>query len=228
MHLAQNCRIKFVNIFEILGLTSCIRARTGYNVAYERYLTHVKFYQQLSIPRKVGETMENDHALSDLLQLFWQIRKTVQRSIQQADPGNSRGDIAMLERLHYVIRQSGQDGAVPVSALAERLRMLPPAVSRTLRQLEDNGLVERIHDPADHRRALVRLTEKGEQIRLQAEDRMRDYMHRVIDRVGEETFSRMLADLTTWEQAMQAELDQTPDVPAPESAQSKHSRAHEI
>lgn len=172
--------------------------------------------------------MENDHALSDLLQLFWQIRKTVQRSIQQADPGNSRGDIAMLERLHYAIRQSGQDGAVPVSALAERLRMLPSAVSRTLRQLEDNGLVERIHDPADHRRALVRLTEKGEQLRLQAEDRMRDYMHRVIDRVGEETFSRMLADLTTWEQAMQAELDQTPDTPAPESAQSKHSRAHEI
>lgn len=172
--------------------------------------------------------MENDHALSDLLQLFWQIRKTVQRSIQQADPGNPRGDIAMLERLHYVIRQSGQDGAVPVSALAERLRMLPPAVSRTLRQLEDNGLVERIHDPADHRRALVRLTEKGEQSRLQAEDRMRDYMHRVIDRVGEETFTRMLADLTTWEQAMQAELEQAPDAPAPESAQSKHSRAHEI
>ena len=150
--------------------------------------------------------MENDHALSDLLQLFWQIRKTVQRSIQQADPGTSRGDIIMLERLHYIIRCSGHDGAVPVSALPEHLRMLAPAVSRTLRQLEEKGLVERIPDPHDHRKALVRLTETGEHIRLKAEDRMREYMHRVIDRVGEETFARMLDDLSTWEQAMQAEL----------------------
>ena len=66
--------------------------------------------------------------------------------------------------------------------------------------------MERIHDPDDHRRALVRLSDKGESTRLRAEDRMRDYMHRVIDRVGEKTFARMLADLTTWEQAMQAEL----------------------
>ena len=150
--------------------------------------------------------MESDHALSDLVQLFWQIRKTVQRSIQQADPGTSRGDIIMLERLHYIIRCSGHDGAVPVSALPEHLRMLAPAVSRTLRQLEEKGLVERIPDPHDHRKALVRLTEKGEHIRLKAEDRMREYMHRVIDRVGEETFARMLDDLSTWEQAMQAEL----------------------
>ena len=75
-----------------------------------------------------------------------------------------------------------------------------------LRQLEENGLVERIPDPGDHRKALVRLTDKGEAIRLKAEDRMREYMHRVIDRVGEETFARMLDDLSTWEQAMQAEL----------------------
>lgn len=150
--------------------------------------------------------MESDHALSDLVQLFWQIRKMMQMSIQQAGPDCPQSELAMLERLHYIIRRSGQDGAVPVSALAERLRMLPPAVSRTLRQLEDSGLVERIPDPGDHRKALVRLTDKGETLRLNAEDRMREFMHRVIDRVGEENFARMLADLSTWEQAMQAEL----------------------
>lgn len=150
--------------------------------------------------------MESDHALSDLVQLFWQIRKTMQTSIQQAYPDRPRSELAMLERLHYIIRQNGQDGAVPVSALPDCLRMLAPAVSHTLRQLEENGLVERIPDPGDHRKALVRLTDKGEAIRLKAEDRMREYMHRVIDRVGEETFARMLDDLSTWEQAMQAEL----------------------
>lgn len=150
--------------------------------------------------------MESEHTLSDLVQLLWQIRRTMQQSVQQIDPECPRTELAMLERLHFAIRQSGQDGAVPVSTLAERLRMLPSAVSRTLRQLESGGLVERIHDPDDHRRALVRLTDKGESTRLRAEDQMRDYMHRVIDRVGEETFARMLADLTTWEQAMQAEL----------------------
>lgn len=150
--------------------------------------------------------MESDHALSDLVQLFWQIRKTMQTSIQQAYPDRPRSELAMLERLHYIIRQNGRDGAVPVSALPDCLRMLAPAVSRTLRQLEENGLVERIPDPGDHRKALVRLTDKGEAIRRTAEDRMREYMHRVIDRVGEETFARMLDDLSTWEQAMQAEL----------------------
>lgn len=151
--------------------------------------------------------MKSDHALSDLVQLFWKIGKTVQRSIQQVNPGGTRIELARLEQLHYIISRNGQDGAVPVSALPEHLRMLAPAVSRTLRQLEADGLVERIPDPADHRKALVRLTDKGQNHRLTAEDRMREFMQRVIDRVGEETFARMLADLSTWEQAMEAELD---------------------
>ena len=70
--------------------------------------------------------MESDHALSDLVQLFWQIRKTMQTSIQQAYPDRPRSELAMLERLHYIIRQNGQDGAVPVSALPDCLRMLAP------------------------------------------------------------------------------------------------------
>ena len=93
-----------------------------------------------------------------------------------------------------------------MSAVAEQTRLLPTAVSRSLRQLEDAGLAKRIHDPADHRRTLVRLTPAGEAARRETEAMLRAYMVRVIRRMGEENFTAMLDSWRRWDEAMQAEL----------------------
>ena len=67
----------------------------------------------------------------------------------------------MLEGLLGCIRLHGQDGAVYISDLVQELHQPLPAISRTVRQMEQDGLVERFADPADRRKTLVRFTPKG-------------------------------------------------------------------
>ena len=124
--------------------------------------------------------MEDHQSISELFQLLWQMRKTMQGSIRQVEGLCPQGQFFMLERLHYAIVQWGDGDAIPCRRWRNRPRMLPAAVSRSLRRLEDAGLAERIPDPEDHRRVLVRLTPAGESTRLQAEELLRDYMARVI------------------------------------------------
>ncbi|WP_294499367.1 MarR family transcriptional regulator [uncultured Gemmiger sp.] len=150
--------------------------------------------------------MEQGQAIGELFQLLWQLRKTVQSSIRQVEFCCPKGQFFMLERLHYAIAQREDGDAIPVSALAEQTRVLPAAVSRSLRQLEDAGLAERASDPDDRRRALVRLTPAGEAARAQAEALLRDYMSRVIRRMGEAEFAALLAAWRCWDSAMRAEL----------------------
>ena len=142
--------------------------------------------------------MEDHQSISELFQLLWQMRKTMQGSIRQVEGLCPQGQFFMLERLHYAIVQWGDGDAIPVSSLAEQTRML--------RRLEDAGLAERIPDPEDHRRVLVRLTPAGESTRLQAEELLRDYMARVIRRMGSSEFAALLQGWRRWDTAMREEL----------------------
>lgn len=150
--------------------------------------------------------MDQDQAISELFELLWQMRKTMHSAMQQVEIRCPQGQFFMLERLHYAIQQRGAGDAIPVSALAEQTRMLPAAVSRSLRQLEDAGLAERIPDPEDHRRTLVRLTPAGEATRRAAEELLRDYIQRVIQRMGEAEFAALLDSWRRWDAVMRREL----------------------
>ena len=160
--------------------------------------------------------MEQSQSLSELFQLLWQMRKTMYLAMQQVECCCPRGQFFMLERLHYAIVQRGGGDAIPVSALAEQTRMLPAAISRSLRQLEEAGLAERIHDPGDHRRMLVRLTPAGTATRRAAEDLLRDYMQRAVHRMGEADFAALLDAWRRWDTAMRREL---PDPAGPSRPQ---------
>ena len=105
--------------------------------------------------------MDSDQTLSELFQLLWQMYKTVQLSLQQVERCCPRGQFFMLERLGVTIDRHGRDGTIPVSTLAAQLRVLPAAVSRSLRPLEAARLAARVPAPAGHRRALVRLPPAG-------------------------------------------------------------------
>lgn len=149
--------------------------------------------------------MDQSQAISELFELLWQMRKTIHSAMQQVEIRCPQGQFFMLERLHLAAGRGG-GAAVPVSALAEQTRMLPAAVSRSLRQLEDAGLAERIPDPEDHRRTLVRLTPAGEATRRAAEELLRDYIQRVIRRMGEAEFAALLDSWRRWDAVMRREL----------------------
>jgi DNA-binding MarR family transcriptional regulator len=80
-----------------------------------------------------------------------------------------------------VLRQIIDHGPVALSDLAHHTHMLPSALSRQVKLLEDGGYIERSLDPDDGRVSVVRVTAKG-----------RD-AHRRIRSANEDLLARQLA-----------------------------------
>lgn len=99
----------------------------------------------------------------------------------------------MLEGVLMTIEEHGQNGTIYVSDLAAAVKQPLPAVSRALRQLEQEGLIERITDPHDRRKTLVRPTEKGVQNSRLCEAALTDYFERVMARIPEEQQKQFFA-----------------------------------
>lgn len=99
----------------------------------------------------------------------------------------------MLEGVLITIEEQGQDGSIYVSDLAAAVKQPLPAVSRALRQLEQEGLIERITDPNDRRKTLVRATEKGMEVSRQFESTLSCYFGRVLARIPEEQQRQIFA-----------------------------------
>ncbi len=59
-----------------------------------------------------------------------------------------------------VIRALAEGAPLSASALSERCVLMPPSLSRILRNLSERGLIERVED-SDARRRTMRITEAG-------------------------------------------------------------------
>ena len=97
----------------------------------------------------------------------------------------------MLEGVLMTIEEHGQNGTIYVSDLAAAVKQPLPAISRALRQLEQDGLIERITDPNDRRKTLVRVTPKGYELCHQCEQALRDYFASVLARLEPEQVAQM-------------------------------------
>lgn len=85
-----------------------------------------------------------------------------------------------------------KDGKVNVSDLSKAMRLIPSALSRDLRTLEKENLVERLPDPEDRRRMNVRMTEFGREVFAQYETALLSYLQCVLDRFGEDNLGSLL------------------------------------
>jgi MarR family transcriptional regulator, organic hydroperoxide resistance regulator len=63
-----------------------------------------------------------------------------------------------------VVLLVGQSPGVSAGALAEALHLHPSTLTGVLKRLHDRGLIERTTDPADGRRARLRLTVRGKEV----------------------------------------------------------------
>ena len=103
---------------------------------------------------------ENAPELFGLFHYFHQLSDEAKRGMKASLEECPRCHFVMLEGVLANIEQHGTDGSIYVSDLAAAVRQPMPAVSRWLRQLEQDGLIERITDPNDRRKTLVHVTEK--------------------------------------------------------------------
>ncbi|UKN02990.1 MarR family transcriptional regulator [Paracrocinitomix mangrovi] len=69
----------------------------------------------------------------------------------------------------YILLSIEKDGT-PSTSLGPRMGMEPTSLSRTLKNMEDKGLIERKSDAIDKRKSLVFLTEEGLEARRVARD----------------------------------------------------------
>ena len=82
---------------------------------------------------------------------------------------------------------------LPIYSSVQELHQPLPAISRTVRQMEQDGLVERFADPADRRKTLVRFTPKGYEACRQCEAALGDYFSSVMARLEPEQLAQMEA-----------------------------------
>lgn len=64
-----------------------------------------------------------------------------------------------------LIRLDEAGEPLPINAIARFLLQESPSITTLVDRMCERGLVERIHDPTDRRKALVGLTDKGRQMR---------------------------------------------------------------
>lgn len=96
------------------------------------------------------------------------------------------------------LSENSEGKAVTVSELNSLIDVSAPALSRTLKNLEEDGYVARTPDEKDRRNNFLRLTDKGEQVIVLAEKQMERYCNAISERIGEERindFIQFLDDL---------------------------------
>ena len=93
------------------------------------------------------------------------------------------------------IMDKGENGKITISELASRAKMLPSAISRTLKGLEERGYVERNINKNDRRNTYVELTAEGERLTEEARQIMADFGKSVMSQVDEADMKRLISYL---------------------------------
>lgn len=94
-----------------------------------------------------------------------------------------------------MIMDKGENGKITISELATKAHVLPPAMSRTLRGLENKGYVERNVNKQDRRNTYVELTELGKEVAQHTRTSMCEFGRAVMDQLDEEEMKRLISYL---------------------------------
>ena len=129
---------------------------------------------------------ENAPELFGLFHYFHQLSDEAKRGMKASLEECPRCHFVMLEGVLANIEQHGTDGSIYVSDLAAAVRQPMPAVSRGLRTLEQEGLIERITDPNDRRKTLVRITPQGRAASAAGEEALVRYFSGIAHRLTPE------------------------------------------
>ena len=124
----------------------------------------------------------------DLFHVMNQFRKL---KFNDLFPQISRMDFFTMS----MIMDKGKEGQMTISELAAKAGVLPPAVSRTLRGLEEKGYIESNVNKKDRRTTYVELTPEGEKITLEVRETMREYGRAVMEQVDEDEIRRLVTYL---------------------------------
>jgi DNA-binding MarR family transcriptional regulator len=96
---------------------------------------------------------------------------------------------------HYL-----REGGLRLTELAERTHTTKQALLYTINQLEAAGYVERVPDPTDGRAKIIRLTERGWEVRRAGDEIIASIEHECVQKLGEEMmrqFNELMKDVSS-------------------------------
>lgn len=144
-----------------------------------------------------GEKMED---------LYMELFKTMNqfRKLHIADiiPGLSHAEFFTLNCV-----MDAEDSRLTISELAAKAKVLPSAVSRTLRGLEERGYAQRSVDKTDRRNTYVTLTETGRAVTLECRQIMHDFGMAVMSRLDANDMKQLIGYLSEIYNISRAEIE---------------------
>ena len=149
--------------------------------------------------------------LSGVFRFVARLHTLSRRGMRMALAGQPKCRYGMLQSLYNLIEQHGCDGAIYVSDIARQMHQPMPAISRGLRQMEQDGHIVRETDPKDRRKTLVRITPQGRAASAAGEEALVRYFSGIAHRLTPEQrqqFSQLKDILLAAIEAENAEQNQ--------------------
>ena len=121
--------------------------------------------------------------------------------------GNMLTGVSEIEfKTMSAISRISKSGDVKVSDIARYLELSAPAVSRTMKSLEEKEYIERHTDKQDRRNTFVMLTTKGEEQQKTWMKSFEEFSEAIFARLGDEKSNKLLEDLEAFVKASKEEM----------------------
>lgn len=121
--------------------------------------------------------------------------------------GNMLTGVSEIEfKTMSAISRISMSGDVKVSDIARYLELSAPAVSRTMKALEEKEYIERQTDKQDRRNTFVKLTKKGEEQQKAWMKSFEEFSEAIFARLGDEKSNQLLEDLEAFVKASKEEM----------------------
>ena len=121
--------------------------------------------------------------------------------------GNMLTGVSEIEfKTMSAISRISKSGDVKVSDIARYLELSAPAVSRTMKSLEEKEYIERQTDKQDRRNTFVKLTPKGEEQQKAWMKSFEEFSEAIFARLGDDKSNKLLEDLEAFVKASKEEM----------------------
>lgn len=107
----------------------------------------------------------------------------------------NQSEFVTMAVLYDHIQDSAEKNAlkgIPMNLISKELGVSPAMISKTIGNLENRGLVERIIDSSDRRGIKVSFTDNGLEFFKRNHDISKKFMSDIFDEMGEENFLRFI------------------------------------
>lgn len=164
----------------------------------------------------MDDILRIDGSLSELMRLTMSQRVHDARA-KASGVALSRTGLRLLSTVDDI-------GPVSVSRLADLMDVSQPTASRSLVQLEEDGLVRRAGDPADGRVVVYAITPKGRRTRQRLRDYMRVQLAEALAGMGDDRLHELADMLEDFVERLYTSGQGRPGEPAAERGAGSVSR----